>query len=325
VLLHEFGHVFAARAFGIKTNDVTLLPIGGLASIERIPEKPSQEIAIALAGPAVNVVIAGALFLFFGLPTTSDVSALENPQFSLLQRVAVANVVLAVFNMIPAFPMDGGRVLRALLATRLGFLKATRGAAVVGQVLAVAFGFLGLFGNPLLILVALFVFLAASGEARAVEARAIARGYTAGDAMITSFERLSPASTADEAAALLLRTTQQEFPVVSPTGTFEGCVTRSLLIDALRERGGATPVGEFMRKEAPLVPRNACLENVVQMLGERQPAVGVTDGDGRLAGYITAENLSELLMLRDARADRNGTRATTSVPTTGAKRLEAGR
>ncbi len=306
VLLHEFGHVFAARRFGIGTSDVTLLPIGGVASIERIPEKPGQEIAIALAGPAVNVVIAGVILLLVGLPAApTDAGSLDDPRLGLLHRVAIANLVLAVFNMIPAFPMDGGRVLRALLATRFGFLRATRAAAIVGQALAVVFGFLGLFGNPLLILVALFVFLAASSEASAVEARTIARGYVAGDAMITAFERLEPSSTADDAAALLLRTTQQEFPVVAKGEVLEGCVTRTDLIDTLRDKGGATPVREFMRKNIPLVPRNACLERVVQLLGEgRVPAVGVTDEGERLLGYVTAENLSELLMVRGARRKR---------------------
>lgn len=319
VVLHEFGHIFAARRYGIGTSDVTLLPIGGVASMERIPEKPGQEIIIALAGPAVNVVIAALLFLLVGLPQppSQEIGGAQEPNvqelalgLSLFQRVALANVVLAVFNLIPAFPMDGGRVLRAILATQLGYLRATRVAAVVGQALAVGFAFLGLFGSPLLVLVAIFVFLAASGEASIVEARTVARGYVVGDAMITTFERLLPSATADDAAALLLRTTQQEFPVVEGNGAFAGFVTRQGLIQALQDKGGATPVAEFMERGAPLVSRTTCLDRVMELLGARQvPAVGVSDDGVHLLGYITAENLSELLMIRGARENHREPRA----------------
>ena len=142
---------------------------------------------------------------------------------TMLSRVASASLLLAIFNMIPAFPMDGGRVLRALLATRFGFVRATRIAAGVGQALAVVFAFLGLFGSPLLVLIAIFVFLAASAEASAVEARQLARGYRACDAMITSFQSLGPAATAKEAADMLLRTTQQEFPVLEAGNSRASC------------------------------------------------------------------------------------------------------
>src|SRR5512134_291251 len=161
VVLHEFGHVLAARRYGIATADVTLLPIGGAASIAPPPENPSQEVVIALAGPAVNVAIWLVLMLIADLPTmTAESARLDEPGATLLSRVASANLLLAIFNMIPAFPMDGGRVLRALIATRLGFVRATRIAAGVGQALAVVFAFLGLFGSPLLVLIAIFVFLA---------------------------------------------------------------------------------------------------------------------------------------------------------------------
>lgn len=179
VVLHEFGHVWAARRYGIATRDVTLFPLGGLASLERMPEKPSQEIAVALAGPAVNVVIAGALFaILWILGQRVDMQQLFELELrsGMLMELAAANISLVVFNLIPAFPLDGGRVLRALLATQLGYVRATRAAARVGQALAIALGILGLFGNPLLILVAVFIFLAASGEARFVQERDLTRG-----------------------------------------------------------------------------------------------------------------------------------------------------
>ena len=303
VLLHEFGHVFAARRYGIRTPDVTLLPIGGVASLERMPEKPVQEIVVALAGPAVNLVIA--IVLIIALEARFDLTQmaqLEQAQSTLLGRVAAANVALFVFNLIPAFPMDGGRVLRALLAIPLGFTSATRIAATIGQALAIVFGFLGLFGNPLLILIAVFIFLAASGEAGYVQARDYTRGYLSSHAMITSFQSLSPASTVDDAAQLLLRTTQQEFPVVDAAGQLLGVVTRDAIIGALQESKGATSVAGIMTADVATVPVNTGLDRVYERLQRGADRfVGVVDAQGRLVGYITAENLAELVMIRSAR------------------------
>ena len=306
VVLHEFGHVFAARRYGIGTSDVTLLPIGGVASLERMPEKPSQEIVVALAGPAVNVVIAVLLVVVLGARfDLSQMTQLQEATSTLTGRVAAANVVLAVFNLIPAFPMDGGRVLRALLAIPMGYTRATRVAATIGQGLAFVFALLGLMGNPLLILIAVFIFLAASGEAGYVQMREYTRGYLASHAMITAFETLGPGATVDDAAALLLRTTQQEFPVVDNAGVLEGVLTREALIRALQDTGGATPVADAMDKEVPTVRETACLDNIFQQLQRTsQRVVGVEDPRGKLVGYITADNLSELVMIQSSRASR---------------------
>ncbi len=308
VVLHEFGHVFAARGYGIRTSDVTLLPIGGIASLERMPEKPAQEIVVALAGPAVNLVIAAVLIGVLGARfDLTEMAQLEQATSTMTGRVAAANVVLCLFNLIPAFPMDGGRVLRALLAVRLGYTRATRVAASIGQALAFVFAVLGLLpgSSPMLILIAVFIFLAASGEAGYVQAREYTRGYLASHAMITSFETLSPASVADDAAGLLLRTTQKEFPVVDGAGTLRGFLTHDALISALQKTGGATPVLDVMDREVPTVPENACLDHVFQCLqrsGTR--LVGVVDPQGRLVGYITADNLTELIMIQSSRAAR---------------------
>src|SRR3984893_6689963 len=176
VLLHEFGHAFAARGFGIATPDITLLPIGGVARLSRIPEKPWQELVVAIAGPLVNVVIAAALIsVIHGSAALEQLEYLESPRIELLAKLASVNVMLVLFNLIPAFPMDGGRVLRALLAMAMPYAQATQVAAWIGQGLAVVFGIFGLFGNPLLIFIAFFIFAGAQQEAAIARARGSAQ------------------------------------------------------------------------------------------------------------------------------------------------------
>jgi Zn-dependent protease/CBS domain-containing protein len=305
VLLHEFGHVFAARRYGVQTPDVTLLPIGGVARLERIPEKPGQELIVALAGPAVNVVIALLLFILLG-GAAGVVMELTNPRVGLLERLLTANIFLVLFNMIPAFPMDGGRVLRALLAYRLGFGRATQIAATIGQGLAFALGLFGLFtGNALLVFIALFVYLGAAGEAAAVQTREAGRGLIAADAMITQFEPLQPGDTIADAADALIRTTQHEFPVLDAGGRLQGLITRDCIIKALRKEGPQVPVARVMRTDIPTVSCRQGLETVTEVLGrERLPAVGVIGNEAHFMGYITPENLSELVMTSRARPAR---------------------
>jgi CBS domain-containing protein len=269
-----------------------------------MPEKPSQEIVVALAGPLVTLLIVLVLIGVLGARfDLTQMTQLELAQSTMTGRVAAANMALLLFNLIPAFPMDGGRVLRALLAIPMGYTRATRTAAAIGQGLALLFGFIGLFGNPLLILVAAFIFLAASGEAGYVQAREYTRGYLARHSMITSFQSLTPLATADDAAALLLRTTQQEFPIVDGAGMLRGVLTRDALIAALQRTGGQTPVIEIMQRDVPTVPENACVENIMPLLqGSAKRMVGVLDGQQRLVGYITADNLAELIMIESSRA-----------------------
>ncbi|EWY36123.1 protease [Skermanella stibiiresistens SB22] len=311
VLLHEFGHVFAARRYGVRTPDITLLPIGGVARLERIPEKPSQELVIALAGPAVNVVIAALLYAALaaggfnpGLTPGSPLgggSEIQNPAVGMLERLAWVNVFLVVFNLIPAFPMDGGRVLRALLAQRMGYGRGTAVAATIGQGVAFALGLLGLFGNPMLLFIALFVYLAASSEAHAVQIREVSRGVMANDAMITRFESLSPGSVVEDAVQCLIHTTQHEFPVVDGSGRLRGVLTRDDMIRALRDRGPDTPVLEVMRSDIPVIGQRQNLEEALRLMRENSlPAVGVTDADGRLIGLITPENVGEMMMIQSA-------------------------
>ncbi|MBV2360831.1 site-2 protease family protein [Thalassococcus sp. CAU 1522] len=302
VVAHEYGHALMARRFGIRTPDITLLPIGGLARLERMPEKPGQELAVALAGPAVNVVIWAALVVIVGVPT--DVRSLAD--FSagpaeFLGRVAAVNLFLAVFNLIPAFPMDGGRVLRAVLSIFTGRVRATRIAATAGQIVALLFGFWGASsGNIVLILIAVFVFLAAQAEAADVQNRAIAHGLSARDAVITSFEPLSPDDTLAMAGQALIRTTQHEFPVLAADGRLAGFLTRSALLRGMAEGAATRPVSDMMETDVPVLPLSAPLEQVLDALAQA-PAVAVTDRFGALAGYITRENIGELMVLRQPR------------------------
>ncbi len=305
VVLHELGHALTARRYGIKTKDITLLPIGGVASLDRMPTEPGKEIMVALAGPAVNVVIALVLFLIVGAnvqPARIEDfgSGLEN----FLGRLATVNVVLAVFNLLPAFPMDGGRVLRAVLSTTMPRTKATRIAAMMGKALAFAFALLGLLvGNPLLILIGIFIYFAADSEAYGATLRDFARGLSVEQAMISRFESLRSDATLDDAARLLLETTQQEFPVLAGGATrdLSGFVTRTSLIDRLKIEPGTAPLNGAIIGEIPSVPKDASLLSVVDLLQTgRTPAVAVTGADDGLLGYVTMENLAEFFMIREA-------------------------
>jgi stage IV sporulation protein FB len=229
----------------------------------------------------------------------------DNPGVGLLARLASVNVFLVLFNLIPAFPMDGGRALRALLATRMGYGRATQIAASIGQAVAFALGLLGLFGNPLLIFIALFVYLAASSEAHAVQLREVSRGMIAGDAMITRFESLSPSSVVEDAVQALIHTTQHEFPVVDGGGRLRGVLTRDDMIKALRERGPDTPVLEVMRTDIPVIEDRRNLDEALRLMQEQGlPAIGITNREGKLLGLITPENIGEMMMVQAARPDR---------------------
>ena len=305
VLLHELGHVFAARRYGVQTRDVTLWPFGGIASMERMPDKPSQELVVAIAGPLVNVVIIAVLALWLGPRLNAqNLAEIDSPTVSMAAKVLWANVILVVFNLIPAFPMDGGRVLRALLAMRMGNARATEVAASIGQAFAVIFGIVGIFYSPMLILIAVFVFLAAQGEATQAQLRALAQGALVSDAMITAFQSLPTDATVNDAADALIRTTQTEFPVVDGGGRLRGVLLRDALVKALKDSGPNTPVLEVMTSDIPTVPARAKLETALRLLTEkRKPVVGVTDADGRLIGLLTVENLGEMMMLQAARPD----------------------
>jgi stage IV sporulation protein FB len=302
VLAHEFGHIFTARAFGVPTPDVTLLPIGGVSRLARIPEKPSEEFLVAIAGPMVNVVIAFALVLFAGAHLDpAHLAAMASTKVSLVDRLASVNLFLAVFNLIPAFPMDGGRVLRALLAIKLGHVRATEIAAAIGQLVAFALGFLGLFCNPLLIFIAIFVYLAASSEAHLVALRAMTRDVPVSAAMMTEFATLTPDEHIDAAIETLLHTSQSEFPVIDEGHHLVGLLNRDGMIRALKTLGPDARVAQAMATDVPTVGNRTFLEDAFRILQEKSaPAVGIVDAAGRLVGLITSETVGQMLMVQHA-------------------------
>jgi Zn-dependent protease/CBS domain-containing protein len=302
VLLHEFGHALMARRYGIGTHDITLLPIGGVARLERMPEKPAQELWVALAGPAVNVVIAALLYGWLALSAGGirlPWVELSQPAGGLVARLAAVNLLLVVFNMLPAFPMDGGRVLRAVLAAGMGRRRATAIAANVGQVMAILFGILGFMANPFLVFIAIFVYLGAQAEAEMVEMQSALGGLTAGDAMMTRFGTLEAGDPLSRAVDELLAGSQQDFPVLEG-GVPTAVLRRKDLVKALSEGRGAGRVADAMCQGCTAVDASAPLERAVESMRENGcDSVAVTDG-GRLVGLLTLENIGELVMVNRA-------------------------
>lgn len=305
ILLHEFGHIFMARRFGVRTPDVILLPIGGVARLERIPEEPRQELLIALAGPAVTAAIAVILYGIIRIGGNDaglgDLSP-GRPFMSLLMNV---NVYLLLFNLIPAFPMDGGRVLRALLASRMGLVQGTRVAATLGQMLAIVGGLYAVTsGFPLAVLIAFFVFLGASAEAEAVATRAAGDGLQVSQVMVTEFRTIPVYATLADAVDLLLSGEQREFPVVDNNGKIEGILTRDNLIRGLSKLGSEAPVTEAMTLEVPLVgPTLGFQEALERLRSSRLPALPVVDRSGGLVGLLTSDNITDLLLVQRATPD----------------------
>lgn len=303
VLLHEFGHIGMARRFGVRTPEVILLPIGGLARLERIPEEPRQELLIALAGPAVTAVLAAAFAGWLALTGVPLMPASPVPEaMPLAVALLWMNLFLLGFNLLPAFPMDGGRVLRAVLASRLGLGRATRIAATVGQGFAMLFGLYGFMqGEFLLLLVALFIYLGAGAEAQAVETRLAGRGLRVGEMMVTRFDVLPIHATLARAAELLLAGDQREFPVVDNLGRLEGLLTRENLIRGLSGAGPGATVGEAMTAPVrTVVPAMAFEEAVTALRESRLPALPVVDPSGGVLGLLSQDNLADLLLVRRA-------------------------
>jgi Zn-dependent protease/CBS domain-containing protein len=301
VVLHELGHSLTAKRYGIDTRKITLLPIGGVASLERIPEDPKQELWVALAGPAVNVVIALLLLPFISFQELlSDRSLLSVTNLQgFLVSLFSANVFLVIFNAIPAFPMDGGRILRALLALRLGRIKATNIAAGLGQFLAIGFVFWGLFNNPFLVLIGVFVYFGAQSENVLVQQTELLRDYTVQNAMMTNFVTLSPTDTVKDAADKLLSGSDYDLIVVENDQAI-GVMTRSRIIDSLRENRLDTPVTQVMQTEFDTVQLHAPLTDVYAFVQRKPNSFFPVLENNTLRGVIDMSNINEFVMIRSA-------------------------
>lgn len=301
VALHEYGHALTARKYGIKTRDITLYPIGGVARLERMPDKPIEELWVALMGPAVNVVIAAGLFAYLFLTRSLvPLNQLTIASGSFIERLMTVNISLVLFNLIPAFPMDGGRVLRAILALRMEYVRATQVAANVGQGMAFLFGFIGLFTNPFLLFIAFFVWIGASQEASMVMMKNSISGIPVTRAMMTDFKTLSPRDTLAQVVSLILAGSQHDFPVVDANGKVAGILERDAFISALSEHGQSAPVMNFVRRNLPEVDSHDMVETAVARLQESGAKTLPVMHAGQLVGLITSENITEFLMIRSA-------------------------
>jgi len=304
VVLHELGHALTARRYRIKTRDITLLPIGGVARLERMPDDPRQELWVALAGPAVNVAIAAILLvILFVTGSWQSVDNLSMTQGSFLERLMLLNVFLVGFNLLPAFPMDGGRVLRALLATRLSYVRSTQLAASIGQAMALLFGFVGFLVNPFLIIIAFFVWIGAVQESSMVEMRTSLAGIPVSQAMQTEFRVLETSDSLSQAVDMILAGAQQDFPVTE-RGRLAGVLTRSELLKALAQKPLGTPVEEVMQHNFVAVDSFEMLEVALARLNECACNTIPVLRNGHLVGLLTSENFGEFVMIQGALASR---------------------
>ncbi len=303
VVLHEFGHALMARRFHIETRDITLLPIGGVARLERMPKDPWQELLVALAGPAVNFAIAA---LLYGIVVTrgglAPVSSVWAPTGPFLDRLLWINLTLALFNLLPAFPMDGGRVLRAVLGWKMDYERATETAASVGQAMAMLFALVGLMSNWFLLFIALFVYMGAQAEAHMVHIRSAVKGVRVGDVMLRHFEVLSGTDTLGHAVDHILAGAQQGFPVMED-GQLLGILPRNDLLKSVALHGRDKQVNEFMRQQCETVDENEPLDKTIERLQQGDCHMFPVVHGGQLVGVITLGNVGEWLMSRAAARD----------------------
>lgn len=300
IVLHEFGHALTARRFGIMTRDITLLPIGGVARLERMPDDPMQEFWVALAGPAVTAVITVLLFLWLWITGTYvPVETITMIQGSFVERLMLVNAFILVFNLIPAFPMDGGRVLRALLALRTDYTSATQTAASIGQAIALIFGFIGLFTNPFLIFIALFVWIGAAQEASMVKIKSALGGIPVYKAMLTDYKAVSSSDSLKDIVDLTMSGSQQDFPVVD-NGRLVGMVPHADFIKGLAEKGDIVTVGVIMRREFETADPSDMLEYAFARLQTADFYTMPVIKNGELVGLLTMDNVGEFMRIQSA-------------------------
>lgn len=307
VTLHELGHSTAAQFYDIPVKDITLLPIGGVAQLERMPEQPWREFVVAIAGPAVNF---GLALILYPVALALDIAIVNPLNLAPVLRlenifvyVFVQNLFLGVFNLIPAFPMDGGRVLRALLATQLPYAQATRIAATVGQGMAWLLGLWGFLGGGIgLILIAFFIYMGAGQESAAVQLRSRLRGITVGQVYSRPVYTLPPEATVQAAVDLTLTGFQTSFPVCSADNLL-GVVTYQKLLDTLKQAGSGAEIQRAMVADVPVVSPATELFEAQQLLAQsRSDALPVVE-DGHFLGLVTAHDVNEAFRLASVDPD----------------------
>jgi Zn-dependent protease/CBS domain-containing protein len=309
VVLHELGHALTARRYGINTRGITLLPIGGVARLERMPDRPAQELAIAIAGPAVTVAIVTVLYLALrvtGMPTRPP-TTVSGADWPFLTRLMWINVTLAIFNLLPAFPMDGGRVLRAFLAMRMDYARATDIAARIGKGFALVFGVLGLFvvGNPFLVLIALFVWISAAGEAMAAQLKTVVADVPVSQVMATDFRTLSPTDPLSVAIEHVRAGFQQDFPVTRDHEV-TGILTREALLKTLSEGRDDIPVSDVMQRSFVAAEADEPLEKAMARLQDCHCRTLPVVRGRELAGLLTMEKIGEFVAIESASRAHQG-------------------
>ena len=316
VTLHEYGHALAARRFGIGTRSILLLPIGGVANLERIPEKPGQEIAIVAAGPLVNVALALLLLpvaLVVGngegvFNVNAMGASIQNPGlFNLLVFLISTNVLLAIFNLLPAFPLDGGRLLRALLAYTMPYVRATQIAVAVGRLLAVMMAVFGIFSGGIgLLLIAFFVYVGGSAELEAVSSRAVLRQFHAREALTHNAVTLYTSERLERVMELIMNSYQTDYPVRDLAGKFVGVLTRPHLVSALREVGPEARVVDAMMPAAsiPHCSPDTDLATVWEKMSQSGSRVVAISDHGDVLGIITSDDIAEVFQVMGAALEK---------------------
>ena len=312
VVLHEFGHALMAQRFGVHTKDITLLPIGGMANLKRMPEDPKQEFWITVAGPLVNLVIAGLAFLVITLLgvglMVGDIFEGDTTWTKVLVFVLGANLMLFLFNLVPAFPMDGGRILRSLLSMRMPRDKATRIAAMTGRFFAMVFVLIGLMnGQPFLALIGVFIFFAAGAESRMVEQQTALRGIKVRDVMRTRFWSMPVTATVQQAVDELLAGGDRDLVLTGEDGSYVGVLTRRDLVQALSNGMSTERLGDLGAAKPPAVaPDMAVNTAYTSLMSGGSPLMPVMVDD-RLVGVLEPENLTEFLLVKGALREAGAT------------------
>jgi Zn-dependent protease/predicted transcriptional regulator len=307
VLLHELGHSITAKKFNIKTYNITLLPIGGIASLEKLPEKPSEELMVAFAGPMVNIVLALLLSLFIYYPNNSEemIAQLSGGinRNNFLLNFFLVNIVLALFNLIPAFPMDGGRMLRAILSYKLKRNVATKIAARIGQIVAIGFIVLGFSHNPFLIFIGIFVIMAAQIETNYAESKYLLKGYKVRDILMKQNPTIDCNETLDTAVKLMLDS-QNKYFLVTKNGILLRTLNRDQIIEGLSKKEEEASLSSIIDKNLIYLEANTLLEDVFELIYKHRSTLMLVIEDNRFIGTLDMENLLEFILVNEVKTKK---------------------